>query len=192
MDASESVTQLLARAQAGDSEARDELLRTTYDELRRIARAYLRNERPDHTLQATALVNEACLRILQGGSLEGANRAQFLRFTAHAMRRVLISHARAHGRIKRGGGVAKIPFEEGLVVGGESNLDLVALDEALRRLEEIDPRKSQVVELRFFGGMTVEEMAAVLKVSTMTVKRDWDVAKTWLMRELTEGNADGE
>ena len=182
-----SVTQLLARAQGGDSSARDELARVTYNELRKLARAYLDQERPDHTLQATALVNEAYLRLLAGETLPGKNRAHFLAFAAQAMRRILISHARARARIKRGGGAQRVPLEEELVVSPEPSVDLVALDEALRQLEQIDPRRSRVVELRYFGRLTIEEVADALDTSPMTVKRDWDVAKTWLIHKLTQG-----
>ncbi len=184
------VTQLLARARAGDDEARDELLRLTYDDLRRLARAQLRRERADHTLQPTALVHEVCLHLLGGDEVPGENRAQFLAFVAEAMRHILISHARSRGRAKRGGDAGRIAVEIDRLVGVNSNPDLVALDEALGRLSGIDPRKGRVVELRFFGGMTIEQVAQVLNVSAMTVKRDWEVARTWLLRELSEDGRD--
>ena len=181
-----SVTQLLARVRSGDDEARDELLRLTYDDLRRLARAQLRRERAGHTLQPTALVHEACIHLLGREEEPGENRAQFLAFVAEAMRHILISHARSRGRAKRGGGPERIPLEVEELVGVDANPDLIALDEALHRLSELNPRKGRVVELRFFGGMTIEQVARVLKVSDRTVKRDWEVARIWLKHELSE------
>lgn len=180
------VTQLLARVRSGDAEARDELLRATYDDLRRLARAQLRRERAGHTLQATALVHEACLHML-GDKAPGENRTQFLAFAAEVMRHILISHARSRGRAKRGGAADRIALEIGnLVAPPSATPDLIALDEALRRLRELDPRKGRVVELRFFGGMTFPQVAEALGVSDRTVKRDWDVARSWLLEELGE------
>lgn len=185
------ITQLLARAQEGDDQARDALLTATYDELRGLARAYLAQERPDHTLQATALVHEVYVRMLGERPPPGANRAQFLAYVAKAMRRILISHARSHGRAKRGGGRARVALAESALVGTDPTIDLVALDEALDRLAEIEPRLGRVVELRYFGGLTVKEVAQALDISTRTVNRDWEVAGTFLMRELGQGEPDG-
>jgi RNA polymerase sigma factor (TIGR02999 family) len=185
--ASHEVTQLLVRARDGDSRARDELLSAIYDELRALARSYFRGERVGHTLEATALVNEVCLRLLAGEGLPGENRAQFRAFVAKAMRHVLIDHARERGRIKRGGQGRKVALDQDMVVVGGPSVDLVALDEALERLAAIDERKAQVVELRYFGGLTVAEVAEHLAVSPVTVKRDWEVARTWLQAELRKG-----
>jgi RNA polymerase sigma factor (TIGR02999 family) len=182
------VTQLLLKARDGDSQARDDLLKAVYDELRAQARACFRRERPDHTLEATALVNEVCLRLLAGDSLPGENRMQFLAFVAKAMRHVLIDHARERGRRKRGGGRQKVPLDGDLLVAEEPSIDLLALDEALERLAKIDERKARVVELRYFGGLSVEEVASHLAVAPITVKRDWEVARTWLHAELMKGD----
>ncbi len=184
------VTQLLVQARLGDDAARDELLRLTYDELRRLARAQLRRERAGHTLQPTELAHEVCIHLLGREEVPGENRAQFLAFVAEAMRHILISHARSRGRAKRGGEPERITLEVEELVGVNANPDLIALDEALHRLSELDPRKGRVVELRFFGGMTIEQVARVLKVSDRTVKRDWEVARTWLLRELREEGRD--
>lgn len=184
MSSSVHVTELLDRARNGDAHARDTLIGATYDELRCLARGYLANERPDHTLQATALVNEAYARLLAGQELQGENRAQFLAYVAQAMRRILINHARDRARAKRGSGQAKARLDEELVVGGPPAVDLIALDEALDRLAQFAPRKSQVVELRYFGGLTVDEVAQALKISPRTVKRDWEIAGTLLRHDL--------
>jgi RNA polymerase sigma factor (TIGR02999 family) len=183
------VTQLLSRAREGDSQARDELLNALYDELRNLARACFRGERPGHTLQATALVNEVCLRLLSTDTLPGQNRTQFRAFVAKAMRHVLIDHARERSRRKRGGGRGKVPLDEDLLVEDKPAVDILALDEALERLAAIDGRKAQVVELRYFGGLSIDEVAAHLEVSAVTVKRDWEVARTWLEAELRKGES---
>ncbi len=183
------VTQLLDRARDGDSKARDELLSALYDELRGLARACFRGEKPGHSLQATALVNEVCLRLLAADGLPGKNRGQFLAFVAKAMRNVLLDHARQRRRLKRGGGQRRVPLDSELVIEEEPAIDLLALDEALGRLAKIEPRKAQVVEMRYFGGMSVEEAAAHLEVSPTTVKRDWEVARTWLQVELRKGDS---
>lgn len=181
------VTNLLQRTREGDLRARDELLSAIYHELRALAQAYFRSERPGHTLQATALVNEVCLRLLSRGKLPGENRMQFRAFVAKAMRHVLIDHARERKRRKRGGGLKKVPLEGVLMVEEGPSDDLLALNEALERLTTIDVRKAQVVELRYFGGLSVEEVARHLDVSPVTVKRDWGVARTWLQSELRKG-----
>ena len=191
MSSQVSVTQLLVQARDGDLKARDELLRITLAELRQLARSYLADERPDHTLQPSALVNEVCLRLLEGETLPGKNRAQFFAYVARAMHHVLVDHARARQAWKRGGGLQRVPFEEGMALklGGEPNLDLLALDEALERLGAIDVRKVQVVELRYFAGLSVDETAAAIGVSPATVDRDWGVAKLWLLREIRKGDS---
>jgi len=158
-----------------------------YDELRRVAARYLRDERTGHTLQATALVNEAYLRLIDVPRVQCQNRAHFFAMAARLMRRILVDSARSRGYAKRGGGATMLPLEEALVVSREPDEDLVALDEALTGLAAVDARKSQVVEMRFFGGLTLEETAEALHVSRDTVKRDWNMAKLWLLRELGGG-----
>ena len=153
-------------------------------ELRRIARRHMRHERAGHSLQATALVNEAYLRLIDIKHVQWQNRAHFFAMSARVMRRILVDSARARGNDKRGGGVAKVSFDEAVLVSEEPGQDLVALDQALQALEAVHQRKSQVVELRFFGGLSVEETAEVLNVSRETVKRDWQFAKMWLLRQL--------
>jgi len=174
----------------GDQSALDRLTPIVYDELHRLARRYMRHERPGHSLQTSALVNEAYLRLVDYERMEWQNRAHFFAVSAQLMRRILVDHARRHN-LKRGGGVEHVALEEAAVVGGEQGPDLVALDDAMNALARIDPRKVQVVEMRFFGGLSVEETAEVLKVSTITVKRDWRAARAWLYRELTGGTIDG-
>jgi RNA polymerase sigma factor (TIGR02999 family) len=174
----------------GDQSALDRLTPIVYDELHRLARRYMRHERPGHSLQTSALVNEAYLRLVDYERMEWQNRAHFFAVSAQLMRRILVDHARRHN-LKRGGGVQHVALEEAAVVGGDQGTDLVALDDAMNTLARIDPRKVQVVEMRFFGGLSVEETAEVLKVSTVTVKRDWRAARAWLYRELTGGTTDG-
>jgi RNA polymerase sigma factor (TIGR02999 family) len=174
----------------GDQSALDRLTPIVYDELHRLARRYMRHERPGHSLQTSALVNEAYLRLVDYERMEWQNRAHFFAVSAQLMRRILVGHARRHN-LKRGGGVEHVALEEAAVVGGGQGPDLVALDDAMDALARIDPRKVQVVEMRFFGGLSVEETAEVLKVSTITVKRDWRLARAWLYRELTGGTTDG-
>ena len=179
------VTELLRAWGAGDQQALHRLTPLVYQELRRIARRYMARERPNHTLQATALVNEAYLRLIDAKGVSWHDRAHFYAVSARAMRRILIDLARARRYQKRGGGEERVTLEESVLIQGQPTPDLVALDDALNVLAEMDPRRSQVVELRFFGGLSVEETAAVLKVSPETVKRDWKLAKAWLLRELT-------
>jgi RNA polymerase sigma factor (TIGR02999 family) len=155
-----------------------------HDELRRLARRYMAGEGPGHTLQATALVNEAYLRLIEVKQVRWQNRAHFFAMSARVMRRILVDSARARGNNKRGGGVRRVTLDEGLLVSEPPGRDLVALDDALHALETVHPRKSQVVELRFFGGLTVEETAEAIHVSPDTVKRDWRFAKLWLLRQL--------
>jgi len=182
---------LLLRAWSdGDRGALDRLTPIVNDELRRLARRYMKRERPGHSLQATALVNEAYVRLVDYKGMQWQNRAHFFAVSAQLMRRILVEHARRHN-LKRGGGVPHVSLDEATVVGGDRPEDLVALDDAMNGLARLDPRKAQVVEMRFFGGLSVEETAAVLKVSSVTVMRDWSTAKAWLYRELTGETGDG-
>ena len=174
----------------GDRGALDKLTPIVYDELHRLARHYMRGERPGHSLQTSALVNEAYMRLVDYKGMQWQNRAHFFAVSAQLMRRILVDHARRHN-LKRGGGVQHISLEEIAIVGGERSADLVALDEAMDALALLDPRKVQVVEMRFFGGLSVEETAEVLKVSSVTVMRDWSTARAWLYRELNGGKTDG-
>jgi RNA polymerase sigma factor (TIGR02999 family) len=184
------ISGLLRAWSGGDQSALDRLTPIVYDELHRLARRYMRHERPGHSLQTSALVNEAYLRLVDYERMEWQNRAHFFAVSAQLMRRILVDHARRHN-LKRGGGVEHVALEEAAVVGGGQGQDLVALDDAMNTLAQIDPRKVQVVEMRFFGGLSVEETAEVLKVSTITVKRDWRLARAWLYRELTGGTTNG-
>ena len=168
----------------GDDGALGELLPLVYAELRRLAAGYLRRERPGHTLQPTALVNEAYLRLVDQSHVHWQNRAHFLGVAAQMMRRILVDHARGQRAEKRGGEIQKLSLDENIDVSGERAADLVALDEALERLAELDPQKSRIVELRFFGGLSVEETAEVLGVSAPTVKRQWRMAKAWLYGQV--------
>ena len=174
----------------GDRDALDRLTPVVYDELRRLARRYMRGERPGHSLQTTALVNEAYMRLVDYKSMKWQNRAHFFAVSAQLMRRILVDHARRHN-LKRGGGVPHVSLEETAIMDDDRPADLVALDDAMNALARIDPRKVQVVEMRFFGGLSVEETAEVLKVSPVTVMRDWSTAKAWLYRELTGGATGG-
>jgi RNA polymerase sigma-70 factor (ECF subfamily) len=173
----------------GDRAALDRLTPIVYEELRRLASHYIRGERPGHSLQATALVNEAYMRLVDYKGMQWQNRAHFFAVSAQLMRRILVEHARRHN-LKRGGGVQHVSLDETAIVGGDRAADLVALDDALDALAQFDPRKVQVVEMRFFGGLSVKETAEVLKVSPVTVMRDWSTAKAWLYRELVGGTTD--
>jgi RNA polymerase sigma factor (TIGR02999 family) len=184
------VTELLRAWGQGDEVALDRLMPVVYDELRRVARRYMGRERPGQSLQATALVNEAYLRLIDIKKVRWQDRAHFFAMSARLMRRILVDHARAHRSLKRGAGGQKVSLDEELLLAPQPGQDLVALDEALEALAAVDPRKGQVVELRFFGGLTAEETAEVLKISTDTVLRDWKLAKAWLMRELKGGKPD--
>jgi RNA polymerase sigma-70 factor (ECF subfamily) len=185
----EAVTELLRAWSDGDDGALERLLPLVEAELRRLARGYMARERRDHTLQTTALVNEAFLRLTDAQRVHWQDRAHFLGISARLMRRVLVDYARRRGYLKRGGGAERVTLHEDLVTSPDPALDLVALDRALEALARVDARKSQVVELRFFGGLSVEETADVLHVSTDTVKRDWRLAKLLLLRELEGGRA---
>jgi RNA polymerase sigma factor (TIGR02999 family) len=180
------ITLLLTELQAGNRAAESKLVPLVYDELRRLARRYMRGERAEHTLQPTALVHEAYLRLIGQRDVEWQNRAHFFGVAAQLMRRILVDHARARKAEKRGGSAPKVSLDETLVFTEAKGADLLALDEALTRLTERDPRQGRIVELRFFGGLTEDEAAEVLGVSTRTVKRDWNVARAWLYKELSK------
>lgn len=185
-----TVTQLLLAWREGDRSALDRLMPLVYEELRRLAGHYMRGERTGHTLQTTALVNEAYLRLVDHKNIQWQNRAHFFAVAAQAMRRVLVDHARSRGYAKRGGSSHRVTFDEGALISQPQDPDLLALDEALSRLSAIDPRKAQIVELRYFGGLSVEETAEVLNVSAVTVMREWSKAKAWLFRELSPETSD--
>jgi len=184
------VTQLLKAWSGGDQEALEKLTPLVYAELRRAAHRYMAQERPGHTLQTTALVNEVYLRLVDVRRVSWQDRAHFLAVCARLMRRVLTDFARSRGYLKRGGDSPRVALDEALLVSREPAADLIALDDGLKALAAFDPRKSQVVELRFFGGLSVEETAEVLKVSSETVKRDWKLARVWLLEEMTGGRSD--
>jgi len=184
------VSGLLRAWSDGDQRALERLTPIVYDELHRLARRYMKRERSGHSLQTTALVNEAYTRLVDYRRMQWQNRAHFFAVAAQLMRRILVEHARRHN-LKRGDGVPHVSLEQAAVVGGDEDADLMALDDAMNALARIDPRKVRVVEMRFFGGLSVEETAEVLKVSPLTVKRDWRAAKAWLYRELTGGTNDG-
>lgn len=184
---SQQITQLLLSWRQGDQAALEKLVPVVYQELRRRARRYMAGQRPGHTLQTTALVNEAYLRLIDCQQVNWKDRAHFFAVSAQLMRRVLVDFARSRQYQKRGGGAQKVSFDEALVVSPERGQDLVALDDALQALAGTYPRQCQVVELRFFGGLSVEETAQVLQVSSVTVLRDWQLAKVWLARELRKG-----
>jgi RNA polymerase sigma factor (TIGR02999 family) len=185
------VTQLLQAWRGGDEQALHKLTPLVYAELRRLARSYMHRERPGHTLQTTALVHEAFTRLIDTPQVDWQDRNHFFAVCAKLMRRVLVDHARSQGYLKRGGGVTLVPLDEARDVGHDGEVDLFALDEALTGLAALDPRKGQVVELRFFGGLTVDETAEVLCTSPDTVMRDWKYSKAWLMRELDPGRPRG-
>jgi RNA polymerase sigma factor (TIGR02999 family) len=179
------ITQLLIDWSNGDKTALDKLMPLVYQELHRLAHHYMRKENVGHGLQTTALVNEAYLRLIDQKQVRWQNRAHFFAIASQIMRRILVDYVRKHLYAKRGGNVCHISIEEALTMSDEKTPDLVALDEALTSLAEVDPRRSRVVELRFFGGLTVEEAAEVLKVSSDTVLRDWSLAKAWLYRYMS-------
>ena len=181
---SKQVTQLLANWSSGDLEAREALMPLVYGELRRLAASYLRRERSDHTLQPTALVHEAYLKLVEQKNVRWQHRSHFFAITAQLMRRILVDHARGHLADKRGSGAPKISLTEAITMSNERPGALLALDESLTRLAALDAQQGSVVELRVFGGLTVEETAAVLGISQATVKRDWSMAKAWLLGEI--------
>jgi RNA polymerase sigma factor (TIGR02999 family) len=186
----EDVTQLLADWAKGDKSALDKLLPLVHAELRRIARRQMSQERDGHTLQATALVNEAYLRVAGQQGYEWQNRAHFFAVCAQVMRHVLIDHARARARDKRGGGAVHVSLDEAAAVAGQPAEHFLALDDALHFLESVDPQKGKIVELRYFGGLSVDETAEVLNISPRTVRREWQRSKAWLFRLITEGLTD--
>jgi len=179
------ITQLLAEWSEGNQAALDKLYPLVYNELRRLAHGYLRRERKGHTLQTTALINEAYLRLVDQKQVHWANRSHFFAISAQIMRRILIDHARRYDYAKRGGGAPRISLDEAAVVAKERARELLMLDEALNGLAKIDPRRGRVVELRYFGGLNNEEIAGVLKISENTVTRDWNMARAWLYQELS-------
>lgn len=181
----QQVTQLLIAWCNGDDTALEELMPLVYGELRRLAHSHMRGERPGHTLQTTALVNEAYLRLAGYSGVRTRERTRFFALASHLMRRVLVDHVRASGRQKRGGRAPHVALDEATVLAPALPRDLLALDEALSKLSEIDPRKGRVVEMRFFCGLKNDEIAEALEVSVKTVKRDWQIAEAWLRRELT-------
>ena len=180
-------TALLLASASGDRQAREQMLPLIYDELRRLAASYLRRERPDHTLQPTALVHEAYIRLIDQRQVDWSNRAQFIGLAAVMMRRILVNHARDRIAAKRGGSAERVPLTIVAEQIGAPEVDLLGLDEALDRLAELDGRKSQIVELKFFGGLTMDEIAATVGVSRATVERDWTYARAWLYREVAAG-----
>jgi RNA polymerase sigma-70 factor, ECF subfamily len=183
-DSSHPVTDLLARWGEGDVSARDTLVPLVYEQLRRIARKCLLSQRSSHTLQPTALVHEAYLRIAQRESSRWQNRAHFFAVAAQMMRQILVDHARRHMAGKRGGGAITLVLDESVASKDESNLDLIVLDSAMKRLASLDARQSRIVELRFFGGLSIEETAHVMEISPATAKREWATARVWLHREI--------
>jgi RNA polymerase sigma-70 factor, ECF subfamily len=185
----EDVTVLLAQLVQGKDDAASKLIPMVYDELRRLAGGYMRREREDHTLQATALVHEAYLKLVQQRSVDWQSRAHFFGIAAQLMRRILIDHARGHLRDKRGAGQQVVPLDEAAVFSPERSDEMLKVDESLQRLSTLDPRQAKVVELRFFGGLTVEETADVLNISPKTVKREWSVAKAWLHGDIRQHNS---
>jgi RNA polymerase sigma factor (TIGR02999 family) len=185
------VTQILQEVSGGDRDAPARLMPLVYDELRRLADHYLRQERPDHTLQPTALVHEAYLKLVDQTRVDWQNRAHFFGVAAQLMRRILVDHARRHRASKRGGFQQKLALDDAVDYSQPQDLDLVALDDALNALAQMDARQSQIVEMRFFGGLTIEETAEALGISPATVKVDWSMAKAWLRREISRGDEHG-
>lgn len=181
----EQITQLLVAWSDGDQAALEKLMPVVYAELHRLARRYMRRENPGHTLQTSALVNEAYLRLVNAESVRWQNRAHFFAVSARIMRRILVDLARERQGLKRGGGAQRITLDEGMALSPEKDVDLLALDEALQRLAALSARQSRVVELRYFGGLNEEEVAEALEVSPRTVRHDWSLARTWLYRELS-------
>jgi RNA polymerase sigma-70 factor (ECF subfamily) len=179
-----SITRLLLAWRDGEKAALDELIPVVEKELRRLASYYMRRQRPEHTLQTSALINEAYLRLIEYKNMNWQNRAHFFAMAAQAMRRVLVDHARRNNYLKRGGGLKRVELEEAIVTAQSTAGELIALDDALTDFQKIDPRKSRIVEMRYFAGMSVKEAAEVLGISEVTVIREWNAAKRWLLREL--------
>jgi RNA polymerase sigma factor (TIGR02999 family) len=189
MSASQEITRLLQGWSDGDEQALAKLTPVLYKELHRMAHRYMRQERPGHTLQTTALINEAYLRLIGWKNVRWQNRAQFFGVSAQLMRKILVDFARSRNYAKRGSGARVVSLEDVPVVPRDRARDILALDDALQRLADIDPRKSQIVELRFFGGLSLEETAEVLKVSSRTIRREWDLAKAWISRQMSAETA---
>ena len=189
---SADITLILRRLSEGDREAEAELIPKVYPELKKLAARYMRSERSGHTLQATALVNEVYLRLTGGRAQQWQDRAHFFAMASRLMRRILVDHARERKAGKRGGGISPVPLDHGIAIENEQMELALAVDSCLHRLAEIDPRQAQVVEMRFFGGLTDEEIAQALNVSTRTVKRDWMMARAWLHAELESNPKSGE
>jgi len=190
-DSSHPVTELLVRWREGDRQALDALMPLVYTELRRLAHYYLQRERSDHTLQSTALVHEAYMRLAGQNPPQWQNRAHFFGIAAHVMRQILVEYARAHGAAKRGGAsVCKLTLDEALEVQQKIDVDVIALDGALDRLSQMDPQQARIVELRFFAGLTIEDTSEVMGVSPATVKRDWTSARAWLHREIARSSVE--
>jgi len=187
------VTQLLKAMHAGDAQAAESLLPLVYAELHRLAKGYMRRERPDHTLQATALINEAYLKLV-GEDIDWNSRAHFIGLAANVMRRVLVDYARAHNAEQRGGGLQRVEMQDELAISAAQLDEVEHLDEALKKLEKENPRQARVVELRYFGGLSVEQIGALLQIAPRSVKRDWALARIWLFRQLRPGakNPEGE
>jgi RNA polymerase sigma factor (TIGR02999 family) len=188
MHSAPQITQMLVAWSNGDQAALDKLAPLVSQELHRLAKRYMARERPDHTLQATALVNEAYLRLIDASQVNWQDRAHFFAVSARVMRRILVDFARSHANLKRGGDAHQITLDEAVIISPEPDGNLVAVDDALTTLAALDPRQSQVVELRFFAGLSLEETAEVLHVSVGTVRRDWTLARAWLHRELSKEN----
>lgn len=184
MSQARDVTQMLKAISEGDETAPERLLTLVYDELRRLAHGYMQNERSDHTLQATALVHEAYIQLVDWKNVSWQNRAHFFAAAAQMMRKILVDHAREKNALKRGGGLRTIALDEAVSFPNHSNVDLIGLDDALVELGSFDPQQARIVELRFFGGLTIEETAHALNISDSTVKRDWQIAKAWLFKRM--------
>lgn len=183
---SHEVTRILQALKEGKPEASEKLLPLVYDELRRLASGYMRRERPDHTLQATELVHEAYLRIIDQTQVDWKDRAHFFGIASRLMRQILVDHARARKAEKRGGGMTRLALDEATSFANKTDVDLIALDDALKTLSTFDEQQCKVVEMRFFGGLTIEETSEALGISPSTVKREWDLAKAWLRREIVQ------
>jgi RNA polymerase sigma factor (TIGR02999 family) len=184
-----AITQMLVAWSQGDAAAFEQLAPLVSTELHRLAKRYMARERRDHTLQTTALINETYLRLIDGAKVDWQNRAHFFAVSAQVMRRILVDFARSHQNLKHGGNIRQITLDEAAVVSSEPDANLIAIDQALNALSALDPRQSQVVELRFFGGLSLEETAEALKTSVATVRRDWTLARAWLRRELSRRNS---
>lgn len=184
----ESITTLLRAMKDGDPSAPDRLLPLVYSELHRLAKSYMNRERQDHTLQPTALIAEAYIR-LAGGHVDWQSREHFIAVAANVMRRILVDHARAHRAVIRGGGLKRVDLDEGIVLSKERSNELLLLDDALTKLEKLNPRQAKVVEYRFFGGLSTDQISSILGIATRSVKRDWALARIWLFKEIQKDNA---